>query len=72
VCWGERSDEVRVLGEGHKRSSRGGTDDAVVGRKYVRREEKVTSSLRVELIKEGNFDENIMGDEMKALVSTPE
>jgi hypothetical protein len=43
--------------------------DAVVGRKYV---EKVTSSLRVELIKEGNFDENIMGDEMKALVSTPE
>ena len=30
------------------------------------------SSLRVELIKEGNFDENIMGDEMKALVSTPE
>ena len=44
----------------------------VVGRKYVRREEKVTSSLRVELIKEGNFDENIMGDEMKALVSTPE
>jgi hypothetical protein len=48
--------------------------DAVVGRrKYVRRrEEKITSSLRVELIKEGNFDENIMGDEMKALVSTPE
>lgn len=33
---------------------------------------KVTSSKRVELIKEGNFDENIMGDEMKALVSTPE
>jgi len=76
VCWGERSDEVRVLegrsgAEGDKRSSRGGMD-AVVGRKYVRREEKVTSSLRVELIKEGNFDENIMGDEMKALVSTPE
>ena len=46
--------------------------DAVVGRKYARREEKVTSSLRVELIKEGNFDENIMRDEMKALVSTPE
>ncbi len=69
MCWGERSDEVRVLegrsgAEGDKRSSRGGMD--------VRREEKVTSSLRVELIKEGNFDENIMGDEMKALVSTPE
>jgi hypothetical protein len=72
VCWGERSDEVRVLEEGDNRSSRGGMD-AVVGRKYVRRrEEKITSSLRVELIKEGNFDENIMGDEMKALVSTPE
>jgi hypothetical protein len=71
VCWGERSDEARVLEEGDKRSSRGGMD-AVVGRKYVRREEKVTSSLRVELIKEGNSDENIMGDEMKALVSTPE
>jgi len=71
VCWGERSDEVRVLEEGDKRSSRGGMD-AVFGRKYVRREEKVTSSLRVELIKEGNFDENIMGYEMKALVSTPE
>jgi len=28
--------------------------------------------LCVELIKKGNFDENIMGDEMKALVSTPE
>jgi len=41
-----------VLEEGDKRSSRGGMDDAVVGRKYVRREEKVTSSLRVELIKE--------------------
>jgi hypothetical protein len=38
VCWGERSDEVRVLEEGDKRSSRGGMDDAVVGRKYVRRE----------------------------------
>ena len=74
MCWRERSDEVRVLEvgqRGDKRSSRGGMD-AVVGRKYVRREEKVTSSLRVELIKEGNFDENIMGDEMKALVSTPE
>ena len=75
MCWGERSDEVgacvRSGAEGDKRSSRGGMH-AVVGRKYVRREEKVTSSLRVELIKEGNFDENIMGDEMKALVSTPE
>lgn len=66
-----RGDEVRVLEEGDKRSSRGGLD-AVVGRKYERREKKVTSSLRVELIKEGNFDENMMGDEMKALVSTPE
>jgi hypothetical protein len=50
----ERSDEVRVLevgGRRDKRSSRGGMD-AVVGRKYVRRrEEKITSSLRVELIK---------------------
>jgi len=27
-----------VLEEGDKRSSRGGMDDAVVGRKYVRRE----------------------------------
>jgi hypothetical protein len=31
VRWGERSDEVRVLEEGDKRSSRGGMDDAVVG-----------------------------------------
>ena len=70
---GERS-EVRVLEVGQRgyRSSRGGMY-ALVGRKYVRRrEEKITSSLRVELIKERNFDENIMGDEMKALVSTPE
>lgn len=66
-------DEVRVLEEGDKRSSRGGMDACSSWEgKYVRREEKVTSSLRVELIKEGNFDENIMGDEMKALVSTPE
>lgn len=26
MCWGERSDEVRVLEEGDKRSSRGGMD----------------------------------------------
>ena len=41
MCWGERSDEVRVLEEGDKRSSRGGGMDAVVGRKYVRGRKKL-------------------------------
>jgi hypothetical protein len=41
-----------VLEERDKRSSRGGMD-AVVGGSMYSSEEKVTSSLRVELIKEG-------------------
>lgn len=45
---------------------------SIRGWEEVCKEIKITPSLRAELIKDENFAANIMGDDRKALVSTPE